>query len=64
MNNKVNKKINSNKMMIKNQISTLSKMIIKTSKELEKYVNMTKRFNKIKKENLIYKNKEIKFLIK
>lgn len=57
-------KTNFNKMMIKNQILISFKTIIKTSKELEKYVNTTKRFNKIKKENLIYKNKEIKFLIK
>lgn len=35
-------------------------MIIKTFKESEKYVNMTKKLKKIKNENQISKNKEIK----
>jgi len=39
-------------------------MIIRILREFEKYVNMIKRLNKIKKENLIYKSKEIKYQIK
>jgi hypothetical protein len=35
-------------------------MIIKTFKESERYVNMTKKLKKIKNENQISKNKEIK----
>lgn len=67
MNKKINKvknnhkkKMSSKKTINKNLILTLQKMIIKTFKESEKYVNMTKKLKKIKNENQISKNKEIK----
>ncbi len=60
---KNNLKINF-KIKIKNLILILFKMIIKTSKESEKYANMIKKYKKILKENLIQKNKEIKPVLK
>lgn len=66
--NKVNKnlknKINSKKMINKNLILTSFKMTTKTSKESEKYVNMTKKFKRIKNVNPTFKNKETKSPIK
>ena len=64
---KKRKKVNQKKkvkinfrMMRKNLILTLLKMIIRISKELEKYVNMIKRLKKIVEEKVISKNKDIK----
>ena len=66
--NKVSKnlknKINLRKMINKNQILTSFKMTTKTSKESEKYVNMTKKFKRTKNVNLTFKNKETKSPIK
>ena len=62
-NNNHNQKINF-KIKIKNLILISQKMIIKTFKESEKYVNMIKKYKKIQKENLILKNKEIKLVLK
>ena len=42
---------------MKNQILQLLKMIIKILKELEKFVNMIKKSNKMLKRKLIYKDK-------
>lgn len=52
------------KIRIKNLISLSFKMITKTSKELEKYVSMMKRYNNTQKEKVICKSKEIRLTIK
>jgi hypothetical protein len=55
------RKMNSMMRMKKSQISTSSKTITKTLKESGKYVNTTKKYNKIREGSQTCKNKETKF---
>jgi hypothetical protein len=52
------------KMKMKNLISQSLKMIIKISKEWEKYASMMKRYRNILKRKVIFKSKEIKLIQK
>lgn len=64
VNNKAINKMTLKTTKMKSQILTLLKTIIRILKELEKYVSMIRKYKKIKRENLILRNNEIRFLIK
>jgi len=62
--NKARRVRTSLKIKIKNQMLLSFKMIIKISKELEKFVNMIKKFKSILKRKVIWTNREIKSIQK